>query len=929
MSPEQTRGEPLDAGTDIFSLGCVLYQAATGMMPFRGPSTLAIMDQIATFDPPPPSSLNLELPPQFDTFINRALAKHRTQRFTSMDEMAKTLAAMLTTAPMLTNNGFVGRQTEIAQLQHHLSSMLHSSGKTVLLIGEPGIGKTSLAEHFLRTVSPSDAFIARGRCVEHYGTGEAYLPFLDAIGTILHSALKDRATSVLRSHAPTWCIQFPTVFTSTAVLQSSQKEVSVASKPRMLRELSDALIELSVFRPFILFLEDLHWADPSTADLLRYLARRIRSQKILILATMREEDLEAGNSPMKACRLDLQENSLSEDIRLPLLSTSQVREFLDMFFSPNAFPKELSNWIFKKTEGQPLFVSSLFQFLINEKLAEKRNRVWSLTKTPSEMDLEIPENVLSLIRRKMESLPEKERRILQFASIEGVELNMDEIDLDEQLNKIEKTYRLIERTGAEEWPDGSIASLYHFSHSLYQNAFYRDLVPKRRVQLHKLAGESLFKHFQQKAPSIANQLGAHFRSGRDFEKAVYYLEIAGDYAKNVYANAEAELHYGEALCQLANLMQKAPEAWKPTAVVLHEKRGDSLSLLGHLSRAQQEYEAAVAHADSSSVLPRSRIYRKIAKVAETQGDFQYAFQFYKKAEDLLLPDRENQPIEMQREWLDIYLDRSWFYYSQNLQTELLRELSIIKPWIQNVGTATQKLRYYQNSINLALRRERYRISDEILSLAKLSENAAQETGIPSDAAFVNFYLGFIGVWGGDLKSAEKYLNLSLSQAVRLEDAVLQSRCLTYITWLFRKKHDVQRTEEFAERSLNLALAIHKDEYVAHAKAHQAWLRWVAGEPDEVKTLGMEAISIWQSLSVVTPFLELAVWPIIGVLNGSDRVSEACQYAELLLQPTQHKQHAEVEELLKVAIQADKEGNSAEARDKLILASNIVEAEGYL
>ena len=94
MSPEQTRGKPLDGRSDIFSLASVLYEAATGRLPFQGASALSIMHEIATLNPPAPSSLRPDLPPEFDVIIGRALAKHTDQRYASDAELAEAIAAL-------------------------------------------------------------------------------------------------------------------------------------------------------------------------------------------------------------------------------------------------------------------------------------------------------------------------------------------------------------------------------------------------------------------------------------------------------------------------------------------------------------------------------------------------------------------------------------------------------------------------------------------------------------------------------------------------------------------------------------------------------------------------------------------------------------------------------------------------------------------
>ena len=210
MSPEQTRGEPLDFRTDLFSLGAVLYEAATGRPPFRGPSLLAIMHDIATRHPTPPGALRPDLPREFDVLLEKLLAKDRDRRDCSAAELAAALRrlggsappSLLDIAPPPASGGpaaFVGRDAELKRLGEALQRAGAGSGRIVFLTGEPGIGKTALADEFLRRARRRDASLlaARGRCVEQYGTGEAYLPWLDALGALLDGPHHERILGVL------------------------------------------------------------------------------------------------------------------------------------------------------------------------------------------------------------------------------------------------------------------------------------------------------------------------------------------------------------------------------------------------------------------------------------------------------------------------------------------------------------------------------------------------------------------------------------------------------------------------------------------------------------------------------------------------------------------------------------------------------------
>jgi tetratricopeptide (TPR) repeat protein/tRNA A-37 threonylcarbamoyl transferase component Bud32 len=612
MSPEQTRGEVLDARTDIFSLGVVLYEMATGRLPFSGPSVLSIMHEIAAVDPTPPSAINPNLPRGFNLIIESALAKQKERRYASASEFAEALRG-LKGAPLSGVFGspaafesiklgaqpepFVGRGSEMKRLEHFLRQAIGGAGKIVFITGEPGIGKTALADQFLRRARQQHPTLlfSQGRCVEQYGTGEAYLPFLNAIGALLNGSHRQRVSNVLQTFAPTWCLQFPAALASDTVVERLKRETIGATRERMLREMGDALGALATDSSIVLLLEDLHWADPSSVDLLRHLCQSIVSQRLLILGTFRPEDVELKKHPLKTARLEMQSHKLCEEIALGSLTEQHIADYLSVGFAPNDFPGELCSVIQRKTEGHPLFVTSFLQFFVERGDIARIDGHWTLTRPLSAISLEAPGSVRSMIGKKIEALSEEEKKVLQYASIQGEEflstvavelLGEDELVLEDRLDRLAKLHRVIETLGEEELPDGTLATRYRFTHALYQNFLYEDLVSKRRMHLHRRAGEQLVRHYQEQTQRIAVQLAMHFERGRDFARAVEYLIRAGDNAIRLYASAEAEKHYSHAL----GLVEKLPKEDQAVRyLTLYEKRGAANFALSRLESAIDDY----------------------------------------------------------------------------------------------------------------------------------------------------------------------------------------------------------------------------------------------------------------------------------------------------------------------------------------------------
>lgn len=496
----------------------------------------------------------------------------------------------------------MGREGELARLETLLAQAVGGRGAVVFITGESGIGKTALAREFLRRVRPHDPplSVARGRCAEQYGVGEAYLPFLEAAGKLLLGPGRERTLFLLRRYAPTACLQLPSALDADSEGLLRRQTVG-ATKERMLRETGDFIEASANEAPVVLLLEDLHWADASSVDLLRYLANRLARQRVLVLGIVRPAQLEA-NPPLKGCMVDLRALGHCHEIALGPLGPGPVAAYLDARFAPHRLPDRLAVLLHARTEGHPLFVRSLVEFLVESGEIALGEGGWTLAHPLSEAAFEAPQGVRDMIRRKLDTLDPEDRRVLQYASVMGKEflspvaarlVETAELALEERLDRLDRVHRLIDTRGEEELPDGLLATRYRFAHSLYQEVLYDDLVSKLRVLLHRQVGEQLLAHYGAEAPRIAGVLALHFERGRDFAAAVRFLAHSGDNAARLYAYGEALDHYSHALQLLERL--PASEQVEPT-IALGEKRGMVSHALGRFDDAVRDYRLAAEQA---------------------------------------------------------------------------------------------------------------------------------------------------------------------------------------------------------------------------------------------------------------------------------------------------------------------------------------------
>jgi predicted ATPase/DNA-binding winged helix-turn-helix (wHTH) protein len=450
--------------------------------------------------------------------------------------------------PFATTTGVLGRDAELGRLRGWLDQALMGERQTVFVTGEAGIGKTTVVEAFVEQVCHSkEILVVRGQCLEHHGSGEAYLPLLDGFCRLCRSRGGPDVLGCLRRQAPTWHAQMPALV-QPAQDDSPKSPAAGATRERMLREMADLIETLTAVSPMLVVLEDLHWSDHATLDLISYLGRRRDSARLMLIGTYRPVDVILSDHPLKRVKRELQAHRLCHELALDYLTEQTIGEYLAARFPNHDLPSRLCRTIYGRTEGNPLFMVNLIEHLVDQNVIAEEQGKWKLRVDLSEVEKGIPSSLRELIESQIERLSPGERKVLEGACVAGMECSVAAIaaGLDMPVEWVEKhceelarRYRFLSSPWLVELPDGTITPRYKFNHILYLEVAYRLIPPMLRAEIHHRTAQSGVAIYGDRAGEIASELAMHFEQSRDWPSAVKYLLQAAENANGSSAYHEA------------------------------------------------------------------------------------------------------------------------------------------------------------------------------------------------------------------------------------------------------------------------------------------------------------------------------------------------------------------------------------------------------
>ena len=273
-----------------------------------------------------------------------------------------------------------GRDAELRRLDHALEEARAGRRRLVFVTGEAGIGKTALVEAFLERHAQRDAlWVAQGRCIEPYGTGDAFLPILEALEQLAGKVGAELLCAVLQRYAPTWLAQLPWL-APDAARRPAAPAPGDATPRRMLLELAQALEALAVQQPIGAWLEDLHWSDGSSLAALSFVAGRRDAARLMLIGSFRRAEAPLADSPLHSLALRLEQRGQASEITLPALDEEGFRDLLARRLGEprDDLVRALGAFLHRRSEGNALFAVTLLDDLIRRGRLRHEDGAWPL-----------------------------------------------------------------------------------------------------------------------------------------------------------------------------------------------------------------------------------------------------------------------------------------------------------------------------------------------------------------------------------------------------------------------------------------------------------------------------------------------------------------------------------------------------------------------
>ena len=625
---------------------------------------------------------------------------------------------------------FIAREEQLKQLHDCLAQAVNGQGRVSFVSGEAGSGKTTLVQEFIRQAQAQDKdlAVAVGLCDAQTGVGDAYLPFREVLGQLTGDVDAKLAQGVITSENVSR-LKNMLVLAGQAIVDVGPDLIGVfvpgvglvtklgafvaekvgwldkleklVNKPKakpgesgiqdshIFEQYANVLCRISEKNPLLIILDDLHWGDAASINLLFHLGRRIGRHRILILGTYRSAEVAIGRGkerhPLEKVLAEFKRYFGDITIDLDKAVEEEGRQFVEAFLEsePNKLKDDFITNLYHHTGGHPLFTVELLRNMQERgDLVKDDAGRWIESESLNWEDL--PTKVEGVIEERIGRLEQALKHLLTVGSVQGENFTAEVVARVRQAEagglirklsgELERQHRLVHSEGIRRLdPGGQRLSLFRFQHNLFRTYLYNELSEAERAYLHEDVGNALETLYGDQADEVAVQLALHFEKAGMDEKAGHYLQKAGEQSAARYANEEA-IHY------FTKALEITPQS-------NHEQRFDLLMLREDLNSICGNREGQIKDLELASklILAMDDGVKRLNFVLKKAGYFEQTGK-YQEALDLLEEAKLNATSQHDLpQKASIHKAIGFIFWKKGSFTEALKESEIALEMARQAG----------------------------------------------------------------------------------------------------------------------------------------------------------------------------------------------------------------------------------------------------
>ena len=597
MAPEQLLGSEADERSDIFAFGILLYELLAGIHPFRRSSHSGTMAAILREPHAPVGQYAKDTSETVRVALDRLLAKEPNDRYqsfldvrTDLRQLQQGAGAVLVTsaaAPSLSGRTpYVGRESERTEARRLLEQAIAGQGGVLLLGGEPGVGKTRLAEEILSEARQRGCLALIGRCYETEGT-PPFIPWVEIVERSARIVPQAAFREALGDAAPEMATLVPELRRLFPDIPPPTELPPEQRRRYLFNSFLEFVERAAHVTPQVFLIDDLQWADESTLLLFQHVAQHAPQIPVLIVGTYRDVDLDVQRLFAEMLEA-LTRQRLAQKMALGRLSQRVVHDMLEAL-SGQVPPASLVKAIYAETEGNPFFTEEVFHHLLEEGRLFNDDGRW---RTDLRVEgLEVPEGVRLVIGRRVKRLSDEARRVLTTAAIVGRSFDRGLLEAlgDAKGETLLKALKEAETAKLVLTVSSGREVRWEFAHGLIRQTLEGGLSLPRRQRAHLRVAEALEDVHGARVDRYASDLAHHlYQAGAlvDPEKTARFLTLAGNQALDAGAFDEALRQFDDALSILDQEDQRQIAG-------LRYKKGQALRSLGRWAEAIEEWKYAL------------------------------------------------------------------------------------------------------------------------------------------------------------------------------------------------------------------------------------------------------------------------------------------------------------------------------------------------